>query len=655
MTVHILLGYHLVVNIDFHSKFFFFFCLCLPLGCFSDETNSLPKMTWTTNTLRQLSLMTTSTTSSSSRLSSTDNSYLKVINDNLTLSLKYIDDGGSKTQECILTFSNTSKQDVVINPIKQQQQQQQQNSGRWFGNIFGSTKIVDESMDALNIESDELIHLFLGYIQLFGYVVLNYKFSIDTSSLEVNKGNQWWNNTDYLHQYLYKDDPALEKSEDHWKLDTVPFIDENYESKLIIGGKLGGVNDLIIKDEKISTEEGHLLHDLINNFNSQPKSKHPRPVSLHDLTDPIIPFYTTSQSLLFTDLTIPQNSSKSFHLKFPIKEDLPPSYNSHLTGPACDQGLVSIRYSLIVSLIEGQMTEKGKSIYFPFEVTPQRHLGVANRFLQRKYFEDPVALDKDWKVKLVTGKEEIKNADEDKAHEEEDKKTFLEDLSKLIDSDLYNMPKVSSMERRKSSVNGHHEEDGLEGYIAQLPPHLKTQYRLRVNNQELCLIGVPRPYYHPGEDINYIININPNKSNTTKVIGLITYLEAHEVYHLQENGQTQVNKYKVTGNVKVNTLAPSIINSTIGESSPSLINDYINIPKFVTPQFQSSKFLSLEYHLVFQFNLTEINELDEVHGEAVEIGTGSTPELKIFNKLGKFKFETMASSYRFTIPVYILP
>lgn len=605
--------------------------------------------------------MTTATTTTcpSSPLSSSnppDNSYSKVLNDKLTISLKYLERGGDLTQECVLTFTNTSKQEVVVNPIKQQH-----HSGRWFGNIFGSTHTIDESMQALNLESEELIHLFLGYIQLFGYVVLNYKFSIDTSSLEVNKGNQWWNNTDYLHQYLYKDDPALEKSEDHWKLDAVPFIGDNYTSKLIIGGKLGGVNDLSAKDEKLLTEDGDLLHDLICTFNSQSKPKHPMPLSLHDLNDPIIPFYTTSQSLLFTDLVIPQNSSKTFRLKFPIKEDLPPNYNSHLTGPACDQGLVSIRYSLIVSLIEGQMTDKGKSIYFPFEVPHQRHISGVNRFLQKKYFEDPVELDKHWNIKVVTGEEK----EEDDENEvkgngqlqsiEEDKKTFLQDLSKLIDSDVYNMPKISTMERRKNSFNGYHEQDNKEGYILQLPPHLKTQYRLRVNNQELCLIGVPRPYYHPGEDINYIININPNKSNTTKVIGLITYLEAHEVYHLQESGETQVNKYKVTGNIKANTFAPSIINSVINETSPSLINDYINIPKFVTPQFQSSKFLSLEYHLVFQFNLTEVSDTDKVPGEALEVVDGSSPELMVFNKIAKFQFETLASSYRFTIPVYILP
>ena len=86
-----------------------------------------------------------------------------------------------------------------------------------------------------------------------------------------------------------------------------------------------------------------------------------------------------------------------------------------------------------------------------------------------------------------------------------------------------------------------------------------------MNNQELCTIGLSKAYYHPGEDLNYVININPNAGNTTKVIGLTTYLEAHEVYRLPENGR-KIHKYKVTGNVKLNTLAPSIINGQLLES-----------------------------------------------------------------------------------------
>lgn len=106
------------------------------------------------------------------------------------------------------------------------------------------------------------------------------------------------------------------------------------------------------------------------------------------------------------------------------------------------------------------MTDKGKSIYFPFEVPHKRHISGVNRFLQKKYFEDPVELDTHWNIKVVTGEEK----EEDDENEvkgngqlqsiEEDKKTFLQDLSKLIDSDVYNMPKISTMERRKTASMG---------------------------------------------------------------------------------------------------------------------------------------------------------------------------------------------------------
>lgn len=109
----------------------------------------------------------------------------------------------------------------------------------------------------------------------------------------------------------------------------------------------------------------------------------------------------------------------------------------------------------------------------------------------------------------------------------------------------------------------------------------------------------------------------------------------------------KIHKYKVTGNVKLNTLAPSIINGQLLESSSCLLNNYLNIPKFVTPQFQSRSFLNLEYHLVFQFNLSE----GDLHKQKANEENDMTP----FAKCDIYKTETIASSYKFTIPVYILP
>lgn len=274
-------------------------------------------------------------------------------------------------------------------------------------------------------------------------------------------------------------------------------------------------------------------------------------------------------------------------------------------------------------------------------MNPKRYGGV-HTYLQKRYFDSPIRLDKNWQVEIITDKQKTTHQEKDIS----EKGSFLQDISTLIDSDLYNMPKVSTMERRKSSVNGMSDEINSDGYISQLPDHLKTQFRLRVNNQELCTIGLSKAYYHPGEDLNYVININPNADNTTKVIGLTTYLEAHEVYRLPENGR-KIHKYKVTGNVKLNTLAPSIINGQLLESSSCLLNNYLNIPKFVTPQFQSRSFLNLEYHLVFQFNLSE----GDLHKQKANEENDMTP----FAKCDIYKTETIASSYKFTIPVYILP
>ena len=65
---------------------------------------------------------------------------------------------------------------------------------------------------------------------------MNYKFEIDTTSLEVNKNPQWWNNTEYLNQYLEINESKDDRIDEHLKLDTVPFIEQNCSEKLTIEG-----------------------------------------------------------------------------------------------------------------------------------------------------------------------------------------------------------------------------------------------------------------------------------------------------------------------------------------------------------------------------------------------------------------------------------
>ncbi|EGW33477.1 uncharacterized protein SPAPADRAFT_137294 [Spathaspora passalidarum NRRL Y-27907] len=612
-------------------------------------------------------------------------SYSKVVNDHLSISLTYLPSGTTTEYECLLTFHNTNDQSIVINP-QEKQSEPAANPG-WLGSIFGRGQKETPEATA-DPQPDPHLKLFLGHVQLFGYVVLNYNFNIDTSALEMTKSSQWWNNAEYLDQYFnnqdWKDEDLQIKA-----LNQVPLIAK--KSKLTIEGKLGGVNDLFVDhntDLVIDSTQAYFLHDLITPFNSQqiPTSSvaaGASTISLNELTDSIVPIYSTRQSLLFTDLAIEPNSSKTFHFRFPVKDTLPPTYNARSTGLACDQGWSSIRYSLIVSVSEPNKPGeklKPRSIYFPVNVEAQR-VGISFRHLQHDYLSDETAftLDPNWQIELVS--QETKSDIHSVTESGDAREVFLQDLSKLIESDLYNMPKVSTIERRKSipfdKLDEFKQLEIVENNkaIPQLPEHLKTQYQLRVNNQELCLISLSRPYFHIGDDINYIIDINRGKQSLPKVIGIVAYLEAHENYHIGDSNRVFTNMYKVSGNVKLNTFASAMIDASIENHTPSLINGHIHIARSLTGQFQSSSFMDLKYYLVFHFNLATMTEETEQGNSEEQHTNGSQPpddgagerlingnsnvkpilseELFAINR--QYKFDGVGSGHKFKVPIYLLP
>ncbi|KAI5958961.1 uncharacterized protein KGF55_005615 [Candida pseudojiufengensis] len=519
--------------------------------------------------------------------------------ENLTISLKY-DELENETVKCELTFHNTSKSDVVINPTESN------GTKSWLPSFFQTQeeeKLIDQPID-------QTLKLVLGHIQLFGYMILNYKFSMDIAALDLNKHYQWWNNTEYLNQYNIKDDEEDKKEQEAFtKIDEMDFIQQRFNDKLVFGGLLAGIKDLSTNEIDIDPT---LLHDLINPFDSFPTTNNLLPLS--DLTESILPFYTTQQSLLFTDLNIPQNSSKTFKFQIPVNENLPPSYNTRSTGPACDQGWTSIRYSLVVSLHENNIN-KSKSIYFPLDIRPNQKSG----HLQPNYFEKPLGLDKSWSIIEKDPEPSSINGTTS------GKKDFLNDLSSLIDSDVYSMPKISTNERRKSSLNIVTDSMNNGSYLQQLPPHLKTSYQLKVNSEDICKIYLSKPYFHKGEDIHYTLEISPGE---TKIVGVIAYIEANEIYH---TNQEVINNYNITGNNKLNTLSLTFSKGT------NLINDFINIPKFITSQFQSKSFMDLKYYLNFQFNFSK----DDINSES-----------DIQDKY--FKSEVVGSTYHFKVPLYIL-
>lgn len=638
--------------------------------------------------------------------------FIKKINNQLSISLSYLEKSNSET-ECLLSFHNTLNNAILINPHTDDHEKKIDERKGWFNNIFGSNE--SESPDRVEVDKENLsseIKIFLGYIQLFGYVLLNYNFRLEESSNPIDSysdRSSWWVNKEYASHYQDNENTA-DEDEIQSNLTRVPFIKRNLKDRMVIGGRLGGVNDLIINESQnnssilskhdpktIDENNRYLLQDLLFPFgsvnvpetiddNHEHNHQNAKGVlSLKELTDSIIPFYSTSQFLLFSDLNLASRCTKTFHIKFPKIKGLSPSYNTRMTRPVCDQGWVSIKYLLIVGLLQmSKQHHKMKScnVYFPLEVEEGRQ-GTHERWLQQDFLKE-TKIDHNWNVIICDDTSECADPANSVSEDlKEGRHTLLHDLSTLIDSDLYNMPKISTSERKKSIPNMHDTTEEIEpGLIPQLPHHLKTQYQIRVNDHDLCLLSISKPYFHIGEDIYFVIDINPDGISKTRIAGLIVHLETHESFHT-ESDEGKItdykNIYKVSSSIKYNLFASAIVNSKSAgnESEPSIVHGMINLPKFLTQQFQSSKLMDVKHYLVFKFNLNDFEEnpentldqssenlsiaQEELDEDTVrqplqtESGNRTTKQDEHLDIFQDYKFDNYGGELRFRLPITVLP
>jgi hypothetical protein len=575
--------------------------------------------------------------------------YDKKVSDSLSVRLKFREPKANAASVTI-DFINTSKSNITISTNYDNDNNTNTN---WLSSVFGGRRSLEANEENGLLPIDD-INLFLGSLQLIGYVVLNYQFDLESGLSPLEMGgsatehDKWWENTEYINQYSkYASGHELDDDIIDLLNAKSPFISASLKKPVEIGGKLAGVDDLVLGQNNrtmIESRKLPFLHDLIFPFNSMDSPISPEAKSklaLGELTSKIVPFYTTPQALLFSDVLIPSGSSKSFDINLPVSSSLPPSYNDKLPGPTCDNGLVSIRYSLNVSVREGKKMIP-TTVYFPLDIKGDR-FGNDPRWLQKEYFQDHQCdIDKTWKITTVEN-DAVENGTQ--AETISSREAFLNDLDNLIETDLHNMPNSTSHRRNKSVASVHEDPPG---YIPQLPPHLKTSYQLRVNAAKLCDINLSRPFYHIGEDINFMINMDPHEGSEVKIVGYTTHLEAQETFHLVDS-DPYIHTYRVTGNLKTNTFSPSLMNSM--SSTKTTVSGNMNIPRFITQQFQAKLLINLTYYLVFKFNLVEFNNGLQENGTAEK----TTMEESRLHILKQYRFGNEGSELKFRLKIVVLP
>lgn len=487
------------------------------------------------------------------------------------------------------------------------------------------------------------VPLFLGYVQMVGYVRVNRKIG-GNGTLDAGT-DVFWKNPEYLTRHSVKDDGIYDEIEE------TPFI-KDHGTATPRKGRIEGISDLHAR--RFDQTAVYLLHDMAHPFNTMempgnqtPPIPEPHHAALaSDLKQSIAPFYVTAQHLLFSSVKLAESQNEVFKIRVPKPSDaLPPSYNTKLTGSAGDGGAVSICYLFVVGVLEqSEDSMKQRAVYFPLELKPGQK-GWDREWLQRNYLQDTL-VDQEWTSQSDSAAKGAPNGDVParfNGSSGRSEKRFVRDLDTLIESSIH---VVAANERRKSSVSllGH----DSTGLLQQVPQKLKVLYQIRVNNQTLCTLTLSKPYFHVGDDIHFFLELHTDSLISTRVVGVTSHVEAHEVFHLESETQRKaVNFYKVTPTVKLNAFADAMADA-YSKTGSGVVASSVNLPGFLTQQFQASTFMDLKYFLVCRFVLVEFSALDT----PANIDDQPT---KYTDYIQEYKLENESSEFKFLIPVTVLP
>lgn len=627
-------------------------------------------------------------------LSPLDYRLVKRVNADLLIAVTYSEVPNLPSKlDCTVEFINTRPKTPNAPDSTDSDIAGEKNSDGWFRGLWRS----EQAPLAPSKPAD--MPVLLGYVQMAGFVRLNH--NITGPSIADGGADVLWRNSEYIDKYTNEN--SAEKAS---AVRQTPFFRDRagHHPKR---GKIGGISGL--QAHQFDKTAVYLLHDLFFGFNSlqMPPESAPEPTQFQQqvvselVAENIVPFYVTSQHLLFSSIRLPGEHMQQYTVRIDRPgESFPPSYNMKLTGSIGDGGVVSIGYSFVVGVLEennGQVTQR--SVYFPIEFRPGKKQW-GHEWLQQDYLEasgvqqvwcddvdekgnvDVSVRERSMEAARAhsaaptstagangTGHENATNGAEsdnllgsstegesgcgpeidDKAvvyeptgisgleagenDPQSHRQKFLDDLDTLISSSAR---VVGATERRKSSVS----LQTMAGYIDQVPARLKILYQIRVNNHGLCNLTLQKPYFRVGEDIALLLE-PADLAGSTKVVGAASHIEAHELFHLDGN-RTYVNVYKVTPTHKCNMYAGALACDTEGGATMT-----VNVPLFLSQQFQASSFMDLKYFLVCRFILNDFDGLEnlEVADKTLE---------HYFERTRVYEGESESTEFKFLIPVTVL-
>lgn len=390
-------------------------------------------------------------------------------------------------------------------------------------------------------------------------------------------------------------------------------------TKAAVAGKIGGLEGLELSKNKndgmfgmLTNGIGNLLNTNINELGVEDQEKKKE-------LEKLVPFFSTSQSLLFSELHLESGDVKTFYFKCKLPKALPPSYKG---------SSIKINYHLIVGASLDKAIPKPLNIHFPLKIYPNfdedgyQPISNLDKFIllpNDKILNEAVQTS-GRRTSFKTIKKVIFT--QPKLTQNTKKEKFLQRIEQLADdkdsqgrdlniTDFKSTNSKEILTTFSENINNRGEIDEniplkiqKEGYTFEKQvSKIQTQYIISRNGQSITTLTFSKPFYKIGEEIKLSLDFNNKQLKTT---GVLVSLESLELIRDSFSADLDLTK----------TLPRSI--SYYKDSFPTFnIKDLslsIPIPLYATSQFKTNIFES-RWCLSLKFVLSEEEKSVIIHSD----------------------------------------
>ncbi|CCH41680.1 Reduced growth phenotype protein 1 [Wickerhamomyces ciferrii] len=426
---------------------------------------------------------------------------------------------------------------------------------------------------------------------------------------------------------------------------------KDFRNKAAVAGKIGGLEGLELSKTQNEGIFGSVAHGIGNFFNTTTDELEAEADSKKQELEKLIPFFSTSQSLLFSELNLKPGDVKTFYFKCKLPHTLPPSYNG---------SSIKINYHFIVGASLNKQIPKPLNIHFPLKIYPKfdedgyQPTSNLDKFIllpSDKSLNEIVESSNGRRSSFKSIKKIILT--KPKLSQSNKKEKFLNKIENLIENDenfnqesdfnfdefqnLNNKQIISNfielVNNNSNSIINDSKPISIikEGYnFEKQISKIQSQFIIARNGQSITTLTFSKPFYTIGEEIKLTLDLQNKDLKTT---GVLISLESIELI-----------RDSFSADIDLTKTLPRIIphhKESFSTFQTSHLPISINIPLSSTPQFKTNIF-EIKWCLSLKFILSDDEFLTELHND----DTGSL-------KLGKENLS--GTDFVCRLPITVLP